>query len=465
MFKKSILLVALFVTFQFVLAQSKVSLLSVDLNRYSMPLVDNTLLMEVKNEGKTTITSLNVSWTDGVLNKSGKVETVIKPGKTAVINHPVPVNFSDVSERTLTASVSQVNGERNFESLSASQSINFNTLARSATKAVVFEEATGTWCGWCVRGIVAIEEMNEKYPETFIGIAVHNSDPMVDEEYDKKTGITGLPKTHVDRVMKTKTVAPDLFEEYYQERIKEVAPADVSATGKVSGDKISVTAKANFYTDFSDAKFRLGVIVVENGVTGTGREYDQKNYYSDGSAGKMGGFENKPNPIPAKDMVYDHVGRSLLGGYEGQPRSVPSSIKAGDTAEYTFEYTVPSKYNKDNLDLVVVLLNEKNGAIVNGKSYALDKLLSVNTVSAVLPSIKMYPNPASNYLNISFNAQNEDYSVTVYTLSGKEVLTKSFGALQNAQNLKLPLSGLKQGSYLVSVSTKKASYSKVIIVK
>ena len=46
---------------------------------------------------------------------------------------------------------------------------------------IVAEEGTGTWCGYCVRGIVALEEMNKKYPDNFIGIAIHSGDPMAVE--------------------------------------------------------------------------------------------------------------------------------------------------------------------------------------------------------------------------------------------------------------------------------------------
>lgn len=41
---------------------------------------------------------------------------------------------------------------------------------------VVAEEGTGAWCGWCVRGIVGMENMRKKHPETFIPIAIHDGD-------------------------------------------------------------------------------------------------------------------------------------------------------------------------------------------------------------------------------------------------------------------------------------------------
>lgn len=49
---------------------------------------------------------------------------------------------------------------------------------------MVIEEYTGTWCGWCPRGIVYLDEFSAAYPNDVIIISVHNSDPMVDAAYD-----------------------------------------------------------------------------------------------------------------------------------------------------------------------------------------------------------------------------------------------------------------------------------------
>ena len=42
------------------------------------------------------------------------------------------------------------------------------------THRAVLEEYTGTWCGWCPRGFVALEEMNRLHPDDFIGISYHS---------------------------------------------------------------------------------------------------------------------------------------------------------------------------------------------------------------------------------------------------------------------------------------------------
>jgi hypothetical protein len=65
-------------------------------------------------------------------------------------------------------------------------SANATTLTSIPEKFTVGEEKTGSWCGWCPRGAVALAQM-ETTPN-FIGIAVHNADPMTISSYDGGIG-------------------------------------------------------------------------------------------------------------------------------------------------------------------------------------------------------------------------------------------------------------------------------------
>jgi hypothetical protein len=67
---------------------------------------------------------------------------------------------------------------------------------------VVYEEATGTWCGWCVRGHIGLKDMEHYHPDgSWIGIAVHNADPMVLAAYDTALAsfISGYPSGAINR--------------------------------------------------------------------------------------------------------------------------------------------------------------------------------------------------------------------------------------------------------------------------
>jgi hypothetical protein len=68
--------------------------------------------------------------------------------------------------------------------------------------------------------------------------------------------------------------------------------------------------------------------------------WSQSNAYAGGGSGEMGGFEILPNPVPASQMVYDHVARTILPSFTGQSGSIPSSVSMGEVHSYTFSVTV-----------------------------------------------------------------------------------------------------------------------------
>ncbi len=65
---------------------------------------------------------------------------------------------------------------------------NVSVVVPAPNKLVIGEEATGTWCGWCPRGAVALNWMDKDYEGFWQGIAVHNGDPMTDATYDNAIG-------------------------------------------------------------------------------------------------------------------------------------------------------------------------------------------------------------------------------------------------------------------------------------
>ena len=80
-----------------------------------------------------------------------------------------PVNkVTDIT--SLTFSIDKVNNERNGATL-GSCNIPFTFISKFATRKVVVEDFTGMWCGWCPRGIAAMDTCKNTSPESFIGIA------------------------------------------------------------------------------------------------------------------------------------------------------------------------------------------------------------------------------------------------------------------------------------------------------
>ncbi len=249
-------------------------------------------------------------------------------------------------------------------------------------KNVVYEEGTGTWCGWCPRGLVGLNTMGHNYTDgTWIGIGVHNGDPMTVAEYNQGIGgfISGYPSGVMNR------------EFVYDPGLSTLEPAYLLAKMEVPMGKIEITAKtwdegsgeltleatSNFAMDLTSTSFNLSLVVVESGMTGTTSQWNQANYYSGGAYGDLIDWDgtnwaNLPNPVPAADMVYNHVGRVLVGGWDGVPGIIPADVLYGTPYTYEFTYTLDEAFDPAAVDLVVMLIDDQTGIIVNAYQLALE---------------------------------------------------------------------------------------------
>jgi hypothetical protein len=83
-----------------------------------------------------------------------------------------------------------------------------------------------------------------------------------------------------------------------------------------------------------------------------------------------------------------------------------------------------------------------------------------NNTNTVVTSI--YPNPFKGPLSITFSAPiAQDFSVTLFNMLGVLVFTKSFIAPQSVLNFSF--GSLPAGSYVIHVTAKNYSFSKIII--
>lgn len=244
------------------------------------------------------------------------------------------------------------------------------TQAYQPTKRIVAEEATGTWCGWCIRGIATMENLKAKYPDTFIGIAVHSGDPMQLTDYLNALSPyipSGYP---AGTVMRQVAIDPGDFETYYNQYINTPAWADVSVYAEWTDEthtSIYTMTNTTFATTTNNMNARLILVLIENDVHGTTANYNQANYYAGGSAGAMSGYEMMPDPIPAAQMYYQEVARATWDSpSDGIANSIPKAVVQGEVNKYYRELTVPSNvFVPTNCEVIALLVNQDNGSILN----------------------------------------------------------------------------------------------------
>ena len=77
----------------------------------------------------------------------------------------------------------------------------------------------------------------------------------------------------------------------------------------------------------------------------------------------------------------------------------------------------------------------------------------------------MFPNPASDILNVNFEAVNASYTVQITDIQGRVIMNQEFSGLQGTQNIALPVSDLSKGSYMVNVTSLGVTRSQHVVIK
>ena len=363
-----------------------------------------------------------------------------------------------------TPTVSNVNGTTDDDATDDSACGELNPVVPAPGKVVVGEEGTGTWCPWCVRGTVFMDRFEQDYGPFWAGIAVHNGDPMVNTDYDAAVGalISGYPSALVDRGPE---VDPSGMTNDFYARLQTPPTAFISNTSTWDPNtrELAVTVTADFQMA-ADDNWKLACVITEDGVTGTDSGYDQANAYAGGSNGEMGGFELLPSPVPASQMVYDHVAREILPSFAGDANSFPATVNIGEQHSRTFTFTLDQAWDENNIHIIGMLI-DPNGMIDNAGKAAIGSDTGIDEVSNV-KSFRVYPNPASTFAMVALEMENaSDVALRLLDMSGKEVNAQDFDMLAASSSIQINTAGLEAGVYLVELTVNNTRMIKRLAIK
>ncbi|HLS52881.1 MAG TPA: Omp28-related outer membrane protein, partial [Tissierellaceae bacterium] len=365
---------------------------------------DIIVSITLRNMGVNTVSTVNIEWTDGEDTYTEEFSNLdLSTLEEVELTLDSVLNYSSSGQREITVTAIDVNGEDDDNPDDNEVSDIIFVYSDGVEQKIVIEEGTGTWCGWCPRGFVAMDKMYDnpdQFPN-FIGIGVHNGDPMTVPEYDNGLGLTGFPGSKINRVLQDVEVDFSEWAQAYAQLEDNIKPFDVSL--EVDYDKperfATINVDAKFFIGLEDADIRLSIVVIEDGVTGTGVGWGQRNFYAGGAAGPMDGWENLPDPVT--DFEYDRVARALIGGFNGESGSIPTEIEEGETYSYEFTYTHPEGMNPQKMSFVALLIDQETGEILNAAEEPIPYELGLD--KNIVDNFKLYPNPASDVVNATFN--------------------------------------------------------------
>ena len=321
-------------------------------------------------------------------------------------------------------------------------------------KLVIGEEATGTWCGWCPRGAVALNWMDKDYKGFWQGIAVHNNDPMADLDYDNGIGVqiagAGYPSGIVDRGT---TIDPGDFKKDFLERII-VEPNGIITNGaELDSNILKVSLTVNIKNSIN-GNYKLACVLVEDSVTGNSSQYNQANSYSGaGSLIDVDGIDwnTLPTSVSYSQMIYRHVGRSISPSFTGKLLSSTSFVD-GDNETICFEFILDPSWDQSQIHIVGMFIDDNN-RIDNASSTDITTAVNKGYIPCATTSIglelngpdrvNIYPNPATDKIYIS-NLKEDNTLVKIYDINGRLVLENKI-----SNNEYLNISNISKGIYQI----------------
>ncbi len=246
-------------------------------------------------------------------------------------------------------------------------------------RALVVEDHTGAWCGWCVRGNQAAEELHALYGDQFIPLGFHNDDSMalaVQDTLRRKFGITGYPSGLIDRETfsydnaSSTSVDPDNWADACTQLKDQTSNVGVDLHWSIDANGIlSGTVSTTFFAALN-TQYAINVIILEDSVSGKGKGWDQTNYLS----GRKG-YESHPYYYLAGSITsYYHMNvvRAVIGGSSGDTTNFPRINKNGDAHDHAFQIDLKSLPIQHRSNIWVAALVVEHAApyrVVNAASF------------------------------------------------------------------------------------------------
>jgi hypothetical protein len=220
---------------------------------------------------------------------------------------------------------------------------------------ILYEDFTGTWCGNCTRAGARAKNLKLQTDDGFVFIGIHGpsgQDPWsnaVSAEVEQFKNVTGVDLGWPTMFINRNTMWDDT--ENYTDmsmplaQLKAFSKIGIKIGSLVSGNTLNIDTRISFAQNFSGLK--MAAFIVEDELVGK-----QKNYV----------------PALGPSIIYDYVHHNVLrdkltATVAGE--NIPDS-QTGISNEYSrsFQYAVPSGYNRDHLKIIVMIM-DSNGTVLN----------------------------------------------------------------------------------------------------
>ncbi|MGE5480879.1 MAG: hypothetical protein ACM3U1_10700 [Chloroflexota bacterium] len=342
----------------------------------------------------------------------------------------------------------------------------------NATKRVFFLQFTDAGCGNCVDGTVIMDSLLADYPDLLIGAKLHGSDSMrIDdgEIYWNYIYTHAIPAAAVDfrdyNYPSNNKVGLDrpYWKRAVDSALKLPAIADIKCVYEINEPgELTLQLSATFNA-IPQADLAFNYYVIENEVTGSGKGYDQSNYYND-KAGHQ--YYGKGNPIV--NYAHKNVVRAVGGGLRGIVSSLPpaSELELNGTYSFTDKIKLNPNWNKDNLKIVGVLQRQgDDDVMIENSVYAIKGKINSLDDNAEGAQLTVAPNPAGEIVYAHTNLPGDlIVTLTLYDSFGSIAAEYSNCRMGADCGTSINVKSLTPGLYLLVLKSQDISLSTSLII-
>ena len=222
---------------------------------------------------------------------------------------------------------------------------------------VVLEDYTGTWCGYCLKALVAIDALKTMTDHISV-VAIHKKSlgyepmhfPQVNDLQAEFDIPNEFPQGQLNRTVKWNSLPGS--NDYDMNAVTSIAGLEtdlsIAINSQITGSTLSVDAKV-VYRNGAEPGDKLVVYLVESGIIA-----DQNNYFNEDPTSPYFGAGN-----PIIGFVHHDALRNSLSNLFGD--NIPET-PAYQEYKKTYTFTIPSEYNVEGLSFVVMVVKADNSA-------------------------------------------------------------------------------------------------------
>jgi hypothetical protein len=415
-----------------------------------------------KNAGTDSLFNMDIFWqaNEGRIYNYHKDNFAIKSGQNWIFTCPDKVNFNSSRDYVIKVWLANPNGLPDENPLNDTIYHTVQVIEKFPERKILLEEITGAWCGYCPRAPIIVDKtIIPRYPQVIM-VAIHTGDAMTISESNslRNAYVTGVPTGFVSRAVvggySNVALSPESWEGRLDDLDLEFNPVELSVYNYYYPEtrEWKVDVVADFVLD-TEGDFRMNCYVIEDSLSGTGSQWDQRNFFNNSASDPF--MELKGAGDPLRGYIHNHVVRKMTGGSWGQDGIIPDSVKRGERYVYSQTFTVPNKWEIENLHLIGIIQkyssNIADRPILNAEEAELSYATGTKPqLSSNL--IKLYPNPATveAWLEIE-SSESGEYSVEVLSIVGQTILKIDKQRIEGTKIIKLNSSNWMPGIYFVKV--------------